>query len=462
MSDRHAVIWTRSSDGPLKLGNLLVTSRESRFSYSDEALARDDVPGISLLLPKSAKPPVFQAKGGFFMYPRLMALIPPHGHNLQRQLYTRLLHSTLGGIPAGQDLEWALFLLAGRNGIGHLDIFPDDLAADRWFRQPTPTPNQAIGPRSRLWTQLREGFVHDLAPLDARVVEHLIGPTPTAGGMTAKLLAAIPDASRWDGRIAAPGTKRIGDTAFTDVVLKIEQPHYAGLAELEALCLQVHRECGFETPRFWRLSQAELEFLAVERFDRGGGLPLPLESFYALLAMGRRDFLSTADITLDELGQAIPKLAAVAALEVKATQEAIFRRVVMALLTGNGDLHLENLSLLGGASVARLSPVYDPAPMRAWARHDLRFAIPIDFDPGHGGVAGNLIALAPDFGMRPAKAREIVATLLEQTRDYPERMMALETVPLERRLRLMEVVTRERRGVAEEMDGGRRQQAVKS
>lgn len=85
----------------------------------------------------------------------------------------------------------------------------------------------------------------------------------------------------------------------------------------------------------------------------------------------------------------------------------------MALLTGNGDRHLDNLALLGGARDARLAPVYDPVPMRAWARHDLRFAIPIDFDPVHGGVAGNLIAPAPDFGMKAARAREILAGLLQ-------------------------------------------------
>ncbi len=453
MSDRHAVIWTRTSAGPVKLGHLVAMPNESRFTYTDAAMAREDVPGISLLVPKTATPPAFRAKGGFFMYPRLMALIPPSGQNLQRLFYSRLLAGKTGGVPAGQELEWALFLLAGRNGIGHLDVFADDLEADLWYRQPLSAPSQAIGPRSRLWAQIRDGFLRDTMPLDVRLIEHLIGPTPSAGGMTAKLLAAIPDASRWDGRLAAPGTARIGEKAFTDVVLKIEQPHYAGLADLEALCLQVHQECGFETPRHWRATLSGMECLAVERFDRLSGVPVPLESFYALLAMGRRDFLSTADITLDELGQTIPKLAAVAFLDVKATQEAIFRRVVLALLTGNGDLHLENLSLLGGAREARLAPVYDPAPMRAWARHDLRFAIPIDFDPACGGVAGNLIALAPAFGMKPARAREIIAALLEQTRDYPERVMALDKVPLERRQRLVDVVARERRGVAEELGG---------
>lgn len=451
MSDRHAVIWTRAGGAPLKLGQLLVTPRECRFSYSEAALARDDIPGLSLLVPKSATPPVFQTKGSFFLYPRLMTLLPPPGHNLQRQLYTRLLQASSGGIPAGIDLEWALLLLAGRNGIGHLDLFPDDLTADRWYRQPDPAPTRAIGPRSRLWGQLREGFVRDISPLDGALVERLIGPTPSAGGMTAKLLAAIPDQPVWDGRIAAPGTRSIGRQTFTDVVLKIEQPHYAGLADLEALCLEVHRECGFATPRFWRTSQAELEFLAVERFDRQDGRPLPLESFHALLAMGRKEYLSSADLTLDELGQTIPRLAALAALDVKATQEDLFRRVILALLTGNGDLHLENLSLLGGARNARLAPVYDPAPMRAWARHDLRFAIPLEFDPAHGGVAGNLIALAPDFGIKPARARDHLVHLLEQTRTYPERVMALTKPPLERRERLVEVVLRERQGVAAEL-----------
>lgn len=39
--------------------------------------------------------------------------------------------------------------------------------------------------------------------------------------------------------------------------------------------------------------------------------------------INKREFLATEDITLDDLGRRIPKLAAVAALDVKASQEAI-------------------------------------------------------------------------------------------------------------------------------------------
>jgi serine/threonine-protein kinase HipA len=445
VSDRHAVIWTRAAGTPVKLGNLVATERESRFAYTAEALARADVPGLSVLVPKSDRPPVFQAKGPLFMYPRLMAMIPPAGHNLQRQMHMRLLQTRHGPALAGQDLEWALFLACGQDGIGHLDVFADDLAAGQHYaEQADQPPAAAIGTRSRLWRQLRDGFIRDIAPLDARGIEHLIGPTPSPGGMTAKLLVAISDLPRWDGRIAPAGTAQVGGATYRDVVLKIEQPHYAGLADLEALCLELHRECGFETPRFWRASVNELELLAVERFDRQAGLPIPLESLYSILASGRREFLTTADITLDELGGAIEKLAAVASIPVRKTQEEIFRRIVMAWLTGNGDLHLENLSLLGPTGDLRLSPVYDPAPMRAWARHDLRFAIPIDFDNKLGGVAENLIALAPAFGMSESRARDTLHELRDKTRDYPERVMALEHVPVERRLRLRDLVVAER------------------
>ena len=54
---------------------------------------------------------------------------------------------------------------------------------------------------------------------------------------------------------------------------------------------------------------------------------------------------------------------------------------LLALMTGSGDPHLENLGLLGGFDRARLAPVFDPAPMRAWRRHNIQMAIPIDFKP---------------------------------------------------------------------------------
>lgn len=63
-----------------------------------------------------------------------------------------------------------------------------------------------------------------------------------------------------------------------------------------------------------------------------------------------------------------------------------YGRMVLSLLTGNGDVHSENLSMLGDHDPV-LAPVYDPAPMRAFRgreNHDLLSALPFT---GIGGVA---------------------------------------------------------------------------
>lgn len=48
----------------------------------------------------------------------------------------------------------------------------------------------------------------------------------------------------------------------------------------------------------------------------------------------------------------------------------------MALLTGNGDLHLENLSITCNDDIKGFSKIYDPAPMGAYAQLDMLSVMP--------------------------------------------------------------------------------------
>ncbi len=449
--DFHAVIWTRRP-GPMKMGDLVVTPRETRFSYTNEYLSLGpDTAGLSLLSsPKlyGRKPVVFAARDPMPMHPRLMALIPGEGkRNIQRQVYTRLLERRPRPPAPGFETDWELLLLTGHDGIGHLDVFRDDRAADgAYSRAESPVPS--TGSRSKFWKAIRDDVALELDVLDAEAVAELLGPTPSAGGMIPKLLVAIPDKPDWDGAFARPGTREVNGQRYVDVVLKIEPAEYRGVAELEALCLQLHREIGFEVPRSWRVSLDGLELLAVERFDRTpDGLPIPMETFYSVFATGRREFNSNQDTDLAEMGGWLEKLASVANLDVRATQREVYRRLLISVCTGNGDMHLQNLSFLGGPADARLSPVYDPAPMRAWPRHDVRLAIPLDFDDEIGGFAENLVELGTHYGLTRTQAREMLAWSLEVTDGYAERVVALETVPPERRERLASTVTRERTGL---------------
>ncbi|MDD3449209.1 MAG: HipA domain-containing protein, partial [Gammaproteobacteria bacterium] len=365
MPDYHAVIWTRRAEGPVKMGDLVVTPRETRFSYTPEYLALGpDAAGLSLLSsPRlyGRNPVVFQSREPLVLHPRLMELIPGEGRrNIQRQVYTRLLERRPSPPAPGFETDWELLLLTGHNGIGHLDVFRDDRTAEGAYAR-TGAPAPSPGDRSHFWQALRDDVARDLTLMDAELVAELLGPTPSAGGMIPKLLVAIPDEPDWDGTFAGPGTRQVAGRPFVDVVLKIEPAEYQGSAALEALCLDLHREAAFEVPRHWRGTQDGLQLLAVERFDRTReGLPTPMESLFSVFATGSRDFNSNQDTDLAEVGGRIERLAAVVNLDVRAVQREIYRRLCFAVCTGNGDLHLQNLSLLGWPDKAKLAPVYDP------------------------------------------------------------------------------------------------------
>ena len=53
MTDRYAAVWARTAAEPLKMGNLVATGREMRFSYVPEFLEQGDIAGLSLLLSPS-------------------------------------------------------------------------------------------------------------------------------------------------------------------------------------------------------------------------------------------------------------------------------------------------------------------------------------------------------------------------------------------------------------------------
>ena len=55
-------------------------------------------------------------------------------------------------------------------------------------------------------------------------------------------------------------------------------------------------------PAYHRYDDEGLHFLAVERFDRIEGRPIPMESLFSIIATGDHHFRETGDILLDELG----------------------------------------------------------------------------------------------------------------------------------------------------------------
>ena len=249
--------------------------------------------------------------------------------------------------------------------------------------------------------------------------------------------------SGWDGRIGLPTRQKT--PGVTDVVLKFEQTtRYPGITELEALALDMHREAGFEVPRCWTCFFKDMPALAVERFDRDAdNLPLFTETLYSIIASGA-PVEGNYGYRYDLISQAIDTGTVTIATDPQAAKQHLFRRFLMATLTGNGDLHLENLSIMQLDSLRRFTPVYDPTPMRAYSQHDLLSVMPFG---SYGEMpvgatepvkfAEAVARFARTCGLTRTQAQDTVNELMAVTESYEARLNALATLPEGNKARLI-------------------------
>jgi len=99
--------------------------------------------------------------------------------------------------------------------------------------------------------------------------------------------------------------------------------------------------------------------------------------------------------------------------------------------------------LLGSAGVARFSPVYDPAPMRAYSMHNMLCAVPFGGygeEPADGDpLVKACLNFARKLSLNKADIQENVSELLALTIDYPARVDAVETLPGDNKARLIDI-----------------------
>ena len=440
-TDREAVVWTRLGGLPRRMGRLYVTDKECRFTYDDDFLV-SGLPGLGIVYAPEffGKTTIVRQRSELFdLLPPLQSLIPPRGEdNFQRNLALATLNAQGVSGLSGFDADWEILKVAGHGGIGHLDLFESDDKAQDWYAHPPTVELHEIS--DDLGFSLKEfiAWYED----DFEVFIQTVGPTPTVGGAIPKLLMSIPS-SGWDGRIGLPTRQKT--SGVTDVVLKFEQTtRYPGITELEALALDMHREAGFEVPRAWPCFFKDMPALAVERFDRNAdNLPLFTETLYSIIASGA-PVEGNYSYRYDLIAQAISTAAVTIVTDTQAAKQHLFRRLLMATLTGNGDLHLENLSIMQLDSLRRFTPVYDPTPMRAYSQHDLLSVMPFgNYGEMPAGAsepvrfAEAVVRFAKTCGLTRTQAQDTVNELMAVTESYEDRLNALATLPEENKARLI-------------------------
>jgi serine/threonine-protein kinase HipA len=445
-TDKEAVIWTRLGGSPSRMGRLYVTDKECRFTYDDDYL-QQDLPGLGIVYAPEfyGKTTITrERKKPFDLFPPVQSLIPPRqSDNFQRNLALKYLQtkhdqSFSSADKTSFDTDWEILKISGHGGIGHLDVFEDDASAEDWYA--SPPSHELMEVTDELGFSLKQFMTW--FEEDIEVFIQTVGPTPSVGGAIPKLLLSIPE-SGWDGRIGLPTRQKT--PGIIDVVLKFEQTtRYPGIIELEMLALEMHREAGFDVPRYWSCMFKGMPALAIERFDRDqNNTPLCSETLYSILASGI-PLNNNYDYRYDLIAQAIDVSPVKFVSDAADAKQHLFRRLLMALLTGNGDLHLENLSITCCDEIKGFSKIYDPAPMRAYAQHDMLSVMPFgDYGetPDDSDQPINLKQgverFAKNCGLNKTQTDEMINECLLNTREFSSRVRKLKTVPAENKERLI-------------------------
>ena len=402
---------------------------------------------------------VYSRNGSRVLPPQLRALLPPDvALNPQRRMLLDLMLASgrsITGLPTELQ-QWEMLVFAGRNAVGHIDVFESDRDAQHYYAQNygSVQPAGRSGLKDlKLWGVFRKYVAQSLPSVEEEQLKATLGPTPGVAGFVPKMLCAIEleaDGS-WAGKtIGKPGTGE-GGRASVSALVKIEQNSYPGLLQLESLAYEYHGKAElFDVPRTWLLettvNEEPLIALASERFDRDHDVPLPLESMYSILHTGNpTKYLCNTDGSIEKIGEVLNKLRFP-----YAELERFYTQFVMSLLTGNGDLHTDNIAILtapgkNGMKRYRLSPLFDPAPMRAYRgrySHNVLSALPFGGgDPSDttgsatpDDLFDSLMAVAKSMGIKHTKAKSLVMHLYRVTEPYlNDAIELLRSIPADRR-----------------------------
>ena len=343
------------------------------FSYLDDYLgeSRDTHPAIATTLPLGDETVITPAGA----VPPFFAGLLPEGRRLT-QLRRR--------IKTSADDELSLLVAVGRDTVGDVQV----------VRRGTE-PGKPGHPAPVLTDPASISFADLLAddiPLDGVA---LAGVQDKVSGKT----------------IALPVKHKNHDT-----ILKLSPPEYPHLVENEAYFLALAKKAGVPCVDHSIIYDRDgVSGLVVSRFDRtpttGGKDDSPgmvaVEDACQVLGLWPADKYNT---TTENVITALSELCAAHLVAVRLA----FEQVVFAVLTGNGDLHAKNLSVMQREGEWVLAPAYDIPSTLIYG--DTSFALTI------GGKRRDvsrreLIAFANSLGLTTKTAERVITDLLDATAD---------------------------------------------
>lgn len=360
-----------------KAGVLAATLTRSpggvEFGYRSEYLAAVGR-AVATTLPLTEQPVVTVAGA----VPAFFAGLLPEG---------RRLSSLRRAVKTSADDELSLLLAVGSDAIGDVQVVPAGQE---------PTPAEPLVTVERDWTEVR--FADVLA--EAGVVDPVALP-----GVQDKVSA----------RMISMPIERAGER----FVLKLDPPEFPHVVENEAFFLDLAREARMSSARARLVHDADgLAGLLVTRFDRvsqpdGSNVALACED--ACQVLGRWP----ADKYLVTCEQVVEALADRCAAKPVALR-ALFQQLCFALLTGNGDVHAKNLSILATADGEwRVSPAYDLPSTLPYGDTTLALSM---LGRTSGISRRHMLGFAAEIGLSERAAIKVLDGLLDRLADLDDRI----------------------------------------
>ena len=348
-----------------KAGNFVAQLRRVdqgiQFKYLPNAVA------VATTLPVSDVPVTYLAGA----VPPFFAGLLPEG---------RRLTALRNQVKTSSDDELSLLLVVGRDVVGDVQIVPEG---------ETPSESQALVTVKTSFAEVRFSKVLG----DVGIVDRSGIP-----GFQDKASARM---------ISVPVAR-----ASRRYILKVDPPEFPHVVRNEFYFIELAKSAGIPTVEAEIVADADGQLgLLVRRFDRttgddGSVVSVACEDACQLLNLWPADkYNVTSEVVTKSVVEVCPA-APVAARDV-------FRQFCFAWLTGNGDVHAKNISVLATPQGEwRVSPAYDLPSTLPYG--DLTMALELN-GKRDGFSRHQMLEFAQTIGLTPRAALRILTDLIDAT-----------------------------------------------
>ena len=200
-----------------------------------------------------------------------------------------------------------------------------------------------------------------------------------------------------------------------DYILKVSPPECPKLVENEKACFDIAKSAGYP------LAEAQLLYdvhqrpgLLITRFDREGDTRLHVEDAAQIMGLYPS---GKYDPPMEDVAQALMSVSSSPVL----TARSVAFQTAFAWLTGNGDLHAKNISMIWRGATVEVAPIYDIPSTLPYGDSSMALSVQGRKDNISGRIFRDFCG---EIGLPERATERIMATALRVTEGAAERIVS--------------------------------------